>query len=74
VSANDEKADPYNFFREYVRLEQHEHFVFPSTFLSLGSRNGAANVAAVRRPVSRIAQVGVQCHYETAVFGTELRD
>ena len=27
VSVKDEKADPYNFFREYVRLEQHEHSV-----------------------------------------------
>ena len=31
----DEKADPYNFFREYVRLEQHEHLVSSPRLLSL---------------------------------------
>ena len=31
----DEKAHPYNFFREYVRLEQHEHLVSPPRLLLL---------------------------------------
>jgi hypothetical protein len=57
----DEKADPYNFFREYVRLDQHQHSVFPSRFPSLGSRNGAANVAVVRRPVSSFVANGRVC-------------
>ena len=47
----DENADPY-FLRVYVGLEQHKPSVFPSRFLSLGSRNGAANVAVVRQPGS----------------------
>ena len=35
VSVKDEKADPYNFFREYVRLDEHEHLVSPPRLLSL---------------------------------------
>jgi hypothetical protein len=54
VSAKDEKADPYNFFREYVRLEQHEHSVFPSRFLSLGDHAGTDPISATSRTTARM--------------------